>query len=240
MFSFSGSTFRFASRSRAMAIAAMAVALPASATAIVIDDFSSGTYSIFANSATPNAEAVRVGPGSSLLGTQRDVLLQYLNGFNSIQADVTGGFQYMNNDSETGGAMTLQYDGIDGELESDFALTNGSSLGANFSADDGFKLIFPFVNGGLSAPLSLTITVATSSGTFSNTSNIAAGTNIVHIVAFTNFAGANFSDVQRLDFRFNAPASADFTLNTISTAPEPATMAGLCAGLLVLIRRRKR
>lgn len=219
------------------------LALAVSAQAVIIDDFTQGTYSLVADAGSPRAEAVRNGIAASLAGGQRDTMLEYVSGPLTVSANLgSGGVHFFNADSQTSGLLYLQYDGADGEVETDLVQTPGTGLGLNLSTEMAFLLDFRFVNGGLASPLSVTITVTSSNGSFSHTSNIASGTLVLHSVSFANFANANFSDVQRLDFVFNAPASADFTLDLISTQPipEPASLAVLGLGAAALIRRRRK
>ena len=54
-----------------------AAMLTVAAQAVMIDDFTSGPYTITANSANPVVEAVTPG---SMLGGERDVMLQWTGG----------------------------------------------------------------------------------------------------------------------------------------------------------------
>ncbi|HVL40111.1 MAG TPA: PTPA-CTERM sorting domain-containing protein [Fimbriimonadaceae bacterium] len=226
--------------SRAVGLFALAGAA-ISAQAIVIDDFTSGAYSITANSVNPQAEAVRNG---TMLGGQRDALVQYLSGPLSVTAQVViggGGAQFYNEASETNGVLTLQYDGFDGEVE-DGVLNPGTNLGGNFSLGNSFDLFFPFIDAGLGSQVNLTITVVTGGGTATHSANINNGTNIMHSVAFGNFAGVDWSNVQRVDFRFQSPTAADFTLDSIrvNVIPGPAALLPFLAGMAGLARKRRR
>jgi hypothetical protein len=220
----------------------VAIVTCANAHALTIDDFSQGTYSLVVNGATPRAEAVRNGAAIVMAGGQRDAMLEYVSGPLTVSAIVNnGGVNFVNTDSQTAGRLYLQYDGADGELETDLVQTAGTGLGLNLSSSNGFIFNFRFLNGGLQNPVSVTINVVSSNGTFSHTSNVVSGNLIMHSVMFSSFGGANFSDVRRLDFIFDAPASADFTLDSIITnpVPEPATMLALGGGLVLFLRRRR-
>src|SRR5688572_29262781 len=146
------------------ALSALAiVATVGSAQAVLIDDFTSGAYSITSNSISPVNEAVRLG---TMLGGERDVLLQYNNGPQSVSAQVIiggGGAQFYNEGTETNGTLTLQYDGLDGETENG-VLNTGTNLGANFSGDTQFEMFFPFIDAGLGAQVTVTITVISNTG----------------------------------------------------------------------------
>lgn len=209
--------------------------------AIVIDDFSAGTYSMYVNSSTTRLEAVRLGPSGAILGGERDAMVEYTGGPRGVEAVVSaGGMQFVNNESETSGALYLQYDGIDGEIETDF-MQSGSSMSpaANLSGSVAFVFRLPFVNNGLFSPVSIVTTVTTSSGSYSDTSFLPEGVSLTHVVPFANFGGADFSDVRRLDFIFIGPAAADFTLDSITTqpVPEPATAAVALSGIALLSRK---
>lgn len=226
------------------ALSALAfVATVSSAQAVLIDDFTSGPYSITSNSISPVNEAVRLG---TMLGGERDVLLQYLGGPQNVTAIVQiggGGAQFYNEGSETNGLLTLQYDGIDGETENG-VLNAGTNLGANFSGDSQFEMFFPFIDAGLGAQVTVTITVVSNTGSFTFSSLIANGTNVLHTVAFSNFVGVNFANVQNLTFTFGSPAAADFTLDYIQTGggviPGPAALVPFLVGLVSFGRKRRR
>lgn len=227
---------------RASALAIFALAAGA-AQAILIDDFTSGPYSITANSVLPRAEAVRAG---TMLGGERDALLEWMGGPQGVSASVViggGGAQFYNESSESNGRLTLQYDGFDGELETDGVQTPGSGLATNFSGDTQFDLFFRFVDAGLGANVAVTITVVSATGSSTFTSFIANGVNIMHSVAFSNFVGVDFANVQRLEFSFTSPAASDFTLDYIqssSSIPGPAAAIPFAVGAFTAVRRRLR
>jgi hypothetical protein len=227
---------------RLTGIAGLAV-LAVAAQAIVIDDFSSGEYSITANSVNPTAEAVTVG---TMIGGQRDAFLQYGSGPQSISSSVSiaaGAVSFFNSGSETTGSLILQYDGFDGESASDGVLTNGTSLGANFSGSNAFQFDFRFIDAGLGSNVTILTTVVSSTGTASFLTTVPNGVNVMHQVAFSNFAGVDFSNVQNVTFQFFAPAASDFTLDSIQTVgavPGPLAAVPFLVGLASLKRRRKR
>lgn len=216
------------------------VGAAAAAQPVMIDDFSTGTYSLVANSANPNREAVRLG---LMLGFQRDALLQYMGGPLTVSSSVgSGAVQFFNSDSQTQGALTLQYDGIDFEIENG-VLNNDNNLNVNLSNSNAFKFDFRFVDPGLATSMTVTTSVLASNGLFTHTMTIPEGTNFSVLQSFANFGGANFSHVRRLDFKFSGPAATDFTLDAISTVenviPGPAAIGAFLIGLAPRLRRRK-
>lgn len=225
---------------RLTGIAGMVV-LAAAAQAIIIDDFSSGPYSITANSVNPTAEAVRAG---TMAGGQRDALLRWASGPQSLNAtvDITGGaVQFFNSGSETTGSLTLQYDGFDGEVE-DGVLNNGTSLGLNLSGDSAFVFDFRFIDAGLGANVTILTTVVSSTGTASFLSTVSNGVGVMHTVDFSNFVGVDWANVQRIEFQFFAPAASDFTLDsirTVSNIPGPMAAIPFLVGLAGLRKRRR-
>jgi hypothetical protein len=227
---------------RLVGIAGFAVTAAASQ-ALVIDDFSTGSFSITANSVNPIAEAVRSG---SMVGGERDALLGYLFGPLSVNATVNinnGGVQFFNSNSETAGYLILQYDGFDGEVEGDGVLTPGTGLNLDLSMDNAFVFDFRFVDAGLGSNITILTTVVTSTGTFSYTSVVPNGVDIHHFVSFSNFAGADWSNVQSLTFEFTGGPAADFTLDSIRTVgevPGPAAAIPFLVGWASIRRRRKR
>jgi hypothetical protein len=221
-------------------IAGLAV-LAVGAQAIVIDDFNSGPYSITANSVSPLAEAVRNG---TMAGGQRDALLRWLSGPMSVSSVVdisAGGVSFFNSGSETAGSLTLQYDGFDGEIE-DGVLNAGTGLGLDLSGDTEFVFDFRFVDAGLGTNVTILTTVVSATGTASFLSTVPNGVNITHSVAFSNFAGVDFSNVLRIEFTFFAPPASDFTLEAIFTAgviPGPLAAIPFLVGFASLRRRRR-
>jgi hypothetical protein len=207
--------------------------------AVMIDDFTTGQYNITANSLNPIVEAVRNG---SMLGGQRDALLSYTGGPLFVNSTVDGGgVQFFNGSSETSGSLTLQYDGLDGELETDGVQTPGTGLNGNFSGDDRFVFDFRFVDAGLGGSVMVTTTVVASNGTFVFSSFVSNGMNIQHVQMFSSFGAANWGSVQRLEFTFTGPAASDFTLDHIYTTsiPGPAAVIPFAVGLATMARRRR-
>lgn len=226
---------------RGLVTVSLAVLGVAGAQAVLIDDFSTGPYSITSNSIIPTTEAVRLG---SMLGGERDAMLRYLSGPQSVTASVViggGGVQFFSEQSETNGSLFLQYDGLDGELEIDGVQTPGTGLGGNFTGSSAFVFDFNFVDAGLGANIQIMTTVVSNTGTASFTSNVANGGGIVHTQNFSNFAGVNFANVQSVTFQFVTPMASDFTLNSISTGiPGPAAFAPFLVGIATLLKRRKK
>lgn len=225
---------------RRLAALAFAAIAASQASAVLIDDFSTGSYSLTSNSIDPITEAVRLG---TMLGGERDALLGYTAGPLSVSAsvDISGGaVQFFNGSSETSGFLTLQYDGLDGESELDNALTAGTGLGGNFTGSDRFVFDFRFLDAGLAGTVSLTTTVVSSAGTHNFTSFISNGTSFQHQQLFSSFGGANFASVQSVTFMFQGGSASDFTLDSISTGiPGPAAALPFLVGLASLRRRRK-
>ncbi|HVL38964.1 MAG TPA: hypothetical protein VM328_06185 [Fimbriimonadaceae bacterium] len=224
-----------------------ATALPAGA--VTIDNFTQGTYALTANSIMPAVEAVRTGSTSAIAGGQRDALLRWFSGPLNVSAIVTGGAaQFFNSDSQTAGGLVLQYDGFDGEVE-DGVLNNGSNLGLNLAGDDGIELRFRFLEAGLAGGMSILTTIQSAQGTASHTSFAANGTNFNHFIAFSNFAGVDFTTVQRIQFEFTGTQATDFTLTGIFTMPSgsgggdvipgPAAVLPFAAGVFAALRKRR-
>lgn len=214
------------------ALAAAALMSTVVAQAIIIDDFSSGAYSITANSVNPSAQALRSG---SMVGGWRDAMLSWTSGPNSVNATVdlaAGAVQFFNGDSETSGSLLLSYNGNNG---------GPPSLGLDLSGDDRFLLDFRFVDAGISSNLALTITVVTSTGTFTANSVVANGLNFTHTVMFSDFTGVNWADVQGLSFQFDSGPAGDFTLDNIRTSsiPGPLAVVPFLIGAGALSRRRR-
>lgn len=202
----------------------------------IIDDFSTGPYSITANAGSPSVEAVRVG---TMMGGERDALIAYISGPLGTNATVDSGMvQFFASDSQTMGALTLQYDGMDGEVENG-VLNPGSNLGANMSGANAFLFDFRFVNAGIASSMQVMTTVVTATGTFSDTVAVPEGTNVMVAQPFSSFGAADFSDVRRVEFTFSGPAATDFTLRSIGLQTIPGPSAAL-PFLIGLLGRRRR
>jgi len=215
-------------------------AAAAGRTAILIDDFNSGDYSIVASNSVKKVEAVRAG---SMIGGQRDVLLEHLNGPLTVSSIVMGGLSvsFFNSDSQTRGRLTVQYDGFDGELETDLVQTNGMGLNHNFSNEYAIYLMFPFVNASMGQDVSVTARLITNTGTLSLTKLVGQGYNKLLTMPLSSFTGVgNLTNVRRIEFVFSGPPSADFTLDRIATnVPGPAALLPFLAGAMGLARRRR-
>lgn len=219
---------------------AACLALPALAQpVVVIDDFSSGFFNITANSGTPIVEAVRAG---GMIGGERDALLQWMAGPQSIRAEVANGVHFLNSDSQTSGTLFLQYDGFDGEIEGDLTQTDGTALAADLSGENRLQYSFDFVDDGFGgADLNVATTIVSSAGTATVVTAVDEGMNIVMFQNFSSFTGVDFSDVDRIEVELRGATSSDFTLNDISAVPEPASLAVLAmAGGLLMRQKRRR
>jgi hypothetical protein len=59
-------------------------------------------------------------------------------------------------------------------------------------------------------------------------------------VAFADFGGYDFSDVDSMSFFVYADYAGDISVASFEAVPEPGTMAAIGLGVAALLRRRKR
>jgi len=206
---------------------------------VLIDDFSTGAYSLEVSPSSTVAEAVRAG---SMLGGERDALLRHISGPVGISSVVLPGglVVFYSSGSQTAGVLSLQYDGQDGESESDGVFTNGTGLNLDLSPLSHFQLQFAFLDTGISPTLSVQVHVVSASGTLSGGFFVPEGAPTA-LLPFASLTGSGtLTGVQRIQFDFAASAAADFTLSSISAVPVPPLLVPFGLATLALMARGRR
>ncbi|HRJ27769.1 MAG TPA: PEP-CTERM sorting domain-containing protein [Fimbriimonadaceae bacterium] len=219
-------------------ILALGVVVAASSqAAILIDDFTSGSYSKVLTSGADYALQ-----NGTMLGGDRGTFLQVLSNplGVSLNFSVGSGFYIADAGSRLAYTVGVGYG---------YSLTGGGTSGsfltddlnANFGGQDRFRLWFE------SNDLNLGLEIGVrSGGTFyTHTRTIAGGfpnTPFVEDVMFTSagFGGVNWADVDQVYLQFTNTPSGDFALTRFEAVPEPASMMALGAGLAALVARRRK
>jgi hypothetical protein len=213
--------------------------LGASASALVIDDFTSGPYSNTIQSGTVIASQT-----GTMLGGERDTLMRVTgNPFNlDFEVIINGGLAAISNDASVDSLFGLDYDGV-GEETGGEEFVRGPGLGdLNLSGFD--RLRFAFLEN--DQDLALTVQFRTfgrgmSFGTFNVPQNHTPFTFDVLFAGLNQQgAGADFSDIDRITIFFDGLPSADFALRDIQAVPEPATITALAAAVGILVARRRK
>lgn len=203
-----------------------------SSQAIVIDSFQNGPYdSGIITTVGPLFSATQAGAG--IVGGIRETKMQLsanpLGANGGARMTVGGGFMAMSQAPLTDGQYSL------------FWGNPGNFLNLNLSSETGFK--FDLVFNDL-APLKLNVRVGTNGGASSNAivnlPTVTGGPQTV-IVPFSAFVGAaSFADVDAIRFFFDPEVSGDFVIGAVSTVPEPGTVAALGAGVLLMLKGRRK
>lgn len=143
-------------------------------------------------------------------------------------------------------------------VESGTRLTNWTSFGYgyepgnpyavkdlnwNISNENAFRLDFLSNESDLQLDIMVRSSEQFGGAWLTHTVTIAGGrtdTSFSEQVAFSNFGGFDFSNLDQMKFVFTNSPSGDYALTGIYAVPEPATMAALLVGGAVLLARRRR
>jgi hypothetical protein len=210
------------------------LALPARAD-VLIDDFTSGPYSVFLSSAQPNASASNQQIGTMLGGT-RDTIFQVQSTVNPPGAPpIFGGLSIGSGlfDFALGGSLT--------RLDVTYSPAN-----VDLSKQDRFRFDFA----GNSGLITIGTVVSSFAGVSQTAFTVAPSSNAFFFdIPFSAFVplgtAADLSAVTFINFNFITSGQAGgqaFKLNSIVAVPEPGTWTAFIAGLLftgfVGMRRR--
>lgn len=139
----------------------------------------------------------------------------------------------------------------DTEVDTQFVLGYGYAASSTTPASNPLNLNLtasPLVNvtfrsNDLLQPVVVTMFTNGGASSFTRTLNIAGGITSAspqtYSFDFTSDA-ASLGDVDAIRFDFDPAAGADFSLTSINTVPEPASMAVIGLGVAALLRRKRR
>lgn len=201
----------------------VACAAPAVASPILIDDFSTGLASLTVKS---TVQSITTTSLATVPGGERYVQLDRASGSQDrAKLVVAGDFTFAENNL-TIATATARYGSATNPLNLD--LGNGA---------DAFRFVFTSTD----LPATLTISVTSGSTTASTTETIPGGITVAtnEDIAFSRFAGIDFSDVHVIQFSITGSSSGDYIVTRFQTiqVPEPVSLA-LLAPLGLLLRRR--
>ncbi|MGJ8673880.1 PEP-CTERM sorting domain-containing protein [Rubritalea sp.] len=214
---------------------------------ITIDDFStavtgSNVIDIYSTPtpATPTTIST-VGTGlTGVIGGQRNITLTRITATGSGRRQVTTtventGNSYFEYSSTSGasGSTTLSYgQGTDASL-------------AGFNLSSAYAFDINFVDYDLPGGNLLTVAISVTSGGSSTSVSKSLTTNGGLLsYNFSEFSGADFSDVDQIDLVITAPSGADYSIDSFTAVtaavPEPSSAILLGLGLSFgLVRRRR-
>lgn len=197
--------------------------LAACAPALVLDDFTTGPYSVRLQSGSDSA----MQAGSMIGGDRQTVISVQSNPFNQYLGLVIANGVLASDSGTSLDASTLVSYGATADLNAN--LFGYNAFEVHFMSND--------------LPLTLSVTLFTSTGDVSETVQVAVPNGLSFDVTvpyslFTAFSA--FGDVDRIAFGFETPRNGDFAITGIEAVPEPGTMLALGLGVAGLMARRRK
>jgi hypothetical protein len=191
--------------------------------ALVLDDFTTGPYSVSIQSGFDQAlqnGAMIGGQRSTYVEVQSNPLNQYLDFM------ITNGFQ-----------LTSSGTLVDAYTKIGYGAT--ADLNANLAGYNAFKV--RVISNDL--PMNMAVTLSSSTGNQSETVAVVVpnGTFFDVLVPFSLFTSFNqFQDVDKISFGLDSVTNGDFALAGFEAVPEPATLLALGTGAAILFARRRK
>jgi hypothetical protein len=231
----------------------MLPAMSASAAPILIDDFGQPSPQQFYVVSAINADPLlHKTTHASILGGERDLLVDVdgTSNLTSATGTIGGGlFDFGSSDVVT---AALQYDGIDADqVVPTRALVNAGGLSVDLTGggtNDRFRLDFANIDAGTTQTLLGVDVFLTGPGgataTFAG-ATLESLTPTSYTIPFSSFGTAgpfSFASVSSITLTFNSSLApdVDFALDSFSAVPEPTGLALLAVGAGTCLRRRRR
>ncbi len=202
-----------------------------------IDNFDTTLQSVTANAGTPTDSNAQVTAVGETLGGERDLLVNYAAGPGGISASVAGGILSVSPDAGTSGTAFVTLDGTDANPTT---INNTNGLN-NFDLTDGGNDVALQFRAGSEAGNTITITVyssPTNFSTFTTALPVTAGASATESLTIRfddagwvdTGTGANFANVNAIQFQINVVAAADAQFDftqTVSPSTETINFANL-------------
>lgn len=220
---------------RLLPLALLAIGAQASHAMVMLDNYDSGAIDLLLNWPNNSIQTNRVG---TMVGGQvwTELAIAANSNQNNARLRVNTSLGRMDVSSEVL-VQALMFSTYGVDSAGDFSAS--SDLNLDLSGESRFEVDFFYVE----TPLLVSITLYDAESIYGSTqvtTTVSSGFSKKASFDFSAFTGYDFSDVDAILFDITAPTSSDYSINSFSAVPEPASMAALGLGLACLARRRKR
>ncbi|MGR5352957.1 PEP-CTERM sorting domain-containing protein [Vibrio alfacsensis] len=234
---------------------ATSLAFASQANAVVIDNFDNPDAigvnwvqdTTVDGTGTGNPDRATYDDPLGIIGGERDLwvnlLANPLGSLTGVALSVAAGSLSYGTGSGVIAEGKIQYDGNDSDAEN----IDIDGLGSvDLTANGGDAFLLDVINTDLGFTFGVQVWSALGTETDTVVYTASGATTGLAALAFSDFVGVDFTDVSAIEFTINTQgaegqADIDFSIGSVVSVPEPASIAFFGAGLLGLglLRRRK-
>jgi PEP-CTERM motif len=219
----------------ALAASSFLAITPVAVSALLIDDFESGAFSV--SDTTADGNSVVHAQSEAVLGGSREILVALLVGtMASASLTTTAGpdSATVSSGASSSTVAAFYYDGV---ADGNIAVNAPSALNVNLSAaGDRFLLDITSISGAVSVSVLLN-----DADTLASSNALNVTTAGAHEFPFSLWTDIDFTAVTRIQISFqNMSSSESISIGGFSAVPEPSTALLLAIGLIAVGRSRSR